>query len=205
MAVFEPPPTYVDPVEIDPFGKPRFSPIWLKWFVDLAAALAAAAGTSGGGLDHQALASLQGGSSTERYHLTSAVASSAASLASINAALTALAAVQSELTALAAVDTELLALAGVDTELLALAAVETELSSLAAVDTELLALANAVVGPAYVYAVAGLPSAATSGQGTTAFVTDSNATLAAGLGNTVVGGGANKVPVYSDGTNWRIG
>ncbi len=55
------------------------------------------------------------------------------------------------------------------------------------------------------YTVATLPSAATRGAGAAAFVSDSNATHAAGLGNTVVGGGANFVPVYSDGTNWKIG
>ena len=53
--------------------------------------------------------------------------------------------------------------------------------------------------------VATLPSAATLGAGARSFVTDSNATHAAGLGNTVAGGGANSVPVYSDGTNWKIG
>jgi len=36
-------------------------------------------------------------------------------------------------------------------------------------------------------------------------VTDSNATLTAGIGAVVAGGGANIVPVFSDGTNWRIG
>lgn len=56
-----------------------------------------------------------------------------------------------------------------------------------------------------VFAVAGLPSAVTAGVGSRAFVTDSNATIAAGLGNTVAAGGANKVPVYSDGANWIIG
>lgn len=50
--------------------------------------------------------------------------------------------------------------------------------------------------------VATLPSAATVGIGARAFVTDANATTFA---STVVGGGANKVPVYSDGTNWKIG
>lgn len=53
--------------------------------------------------------------------------------------------------------------------------------------------------------VVGLTAAATAGAGARDFVTDSNATLAAGLGNTVSGGGSNKVPVHSDGTNWRIG
>ena len=42
-------------------------------------------------------------------------------------------------------------------------------------------------------------------KGATAFVSDSTATLAAGLGNTVSGGGADFTPVYADGSNWRIG
>lgn len=53
--------------------------------------------------------------------------------------------------------------------------------------------------------VASLPSAATAGAGATAFVTDASNSFIVGLGLTVVGGGANKVPVYSDGTNWIIG
>lgn len=48
--------------------------------------------------------------------------------------------------------------------------------------------------------VAALPAAGTAGR--RAFVTDANA---ASFGTTVVGGGANKVPVWDDGTNWRIG
>jgi len=50
--------------------------------------------------------------------------------------------------------------------------------------------------------VATLPSAATAGAGARRFVTDATATTFA---STVAGGGANKVPVYSDGTNWKIG
>lgn len=50
--------------------------------------------------------------------------------------------------------------------------------------------------------VASLPSAATAGAGATSFVSDANATTFASV---VAGGGANNVPVYSDGTNWRIG
>ena len=53
-----------------------------------------------------------------------------------------------------------------------------------------------------VYTVATLPSAATSGVGARSFVSDANATTFASI---VAGSGANKVPVYSDGTNWRIG
>jgi hypothetical protein len=51
-------------------------------------------------------------------------------------------------------------------------------------------------------AVADLPSAVTSGIGSRAFVTDSSVST---FGSTVAGGGATKVPVYSDGTNWKVG
>lgn len=61
----------------------------------------------------------------------------------------------------------------------------------------------AVVLPAQT--VAQLPAAATAGAGAMAFVTDASTTVILGLGLTVVGGGANKVPVYSDGANWIIG
>lgn len=50
--------------------------------------------------------------------------------------------------------------------------------------------------------VAALPAAATAAAGARMFVTDANATTFASV---VAGGGANTVPVYSDGTNWRIG
>jgi len=59
-----------------------------------------------------------------------------------------------------------------------------------------------VIPPTTVFTVATLPSASDSGMGARAFVSDANATTFA---STVVGGGANKVPVYSDGTNWKIG
>jgi len=51
-------------------------------------------------------------------------------------------------------------------------------------------------------AISALPAAATAGAGARAFVTDANDTGFAGI---VAAGGANGVPVYSDGTNWRIG
>lgn len=50
--------------------------------------------------------------------------------------------------------------------------------------------------------VATLPNPATEGAGARSFVSDANATTFASV---VAGGGANQVPVYSDGTNWRIG
>lgn len=51
------------------------------------------------------------------------------------------------------------------------------------------------------FTVSQLPSAA-SNAGLRAFVSDATATTFASI---VAGGGANNVPVYSDGTNWRIG
>lgn len=50
--------------------------------------------------------------------------------------------------------------------------------------------------------VASLPAAGTAGSGARSFVSDANATTFASV---VAGGGSNPVPVYSDGTNWRIG
>jgi len=50
--------------------------------------------------------------------------------------------------------------------------------------------------------VALLPTAAAAGPGGRRFVTDANA---ATFGSAVAGGGANKVPVVSDGTSWKIG
>lgn len=68
---------------------------------------------------------------------------------------------------------------------------------------------NAGTGAARLYVpvtgsttVASLPSAATAGVGARSFVTDATATT---FLSTVAGGGANKVPVVSDGTNWLIG
>lgn len=51
------------------------------------------------------------------------------------------------------------------------------------------------------YTVATLPSASTVGQGAMAWVTDSSVTT---FRSTVAGGGANKVQVISDGTNWLV-
>lgn len=50
--------------------------------------------------------------------------------------------------------------------------------------------------------VAGLPSAATAGAGARAMVTDATATT---FNSIVAGGGANIVPVFSTGADWRIG
>lgn len=52
------------------------------------------------------------------------------------------------------------------------------------------------------YTAATLPNAATSGVGARSFVTDA---LSPTFGATVAGGGAVATPVYSDGTNWKVG
>ena len=52
------------------------------------------------------------------------------------------------------------------------------------------------------YTVATWSSSVTSGKGARSFVTDA---LLPTFGSTVAGGGAVAVPVYSDGTNWKVG
>lgn len=52
------------------------------------------------------------------------------------------------------------------------------------------------------YTVAALPSAVDYGVGAKTFVSDA---LGPVFASVVVGGGAVTVPVYSDGTNWRVG
>lgn len=52
------------------------------------------------------------------------------------------------------------------------------------------------------YTVAELPSAVDSGVGAKSFVTDASGPT---FGATVAGGGAVAVPVYSDGTDWKVG
>lgn len=53
-----------------------------------------------------------------------------------------------------------------------------------------------------VFTVATLPGAAQLGTGARAFVIDSSVST---FGSTVAGGGSTRVPVYSDGTNWKVG
>jgi hypothetical protein len=71
------------------------------------------------------------------------------------------------------------------------------------------AVADSLVAGEYVKTtavlVANLPAAATVGAGARSMVTDATQTLTAGIGATVAGGGANVVPVVSDGTAWKIG
>jgi hypothetical protein len=53
-------------------------------------------------------------------------------------------------------------------------------------------------------AVATLPAAG-SNAGSTRFVNNASVVAAGNFGTVVAAGGVNVVPVYSDGTNWRIG
>jgi hypothetical protein len=50
--------------------------------------------------------------------------------------------------------------------------------------------------------VANLPTAASAGAGARAFVTDANSTS---FNASLVGGGSNAVPVFSDGSAWKVG
>jgi hypothetical protein len=63
-------------------------------------------------------------------------------------------------------------------------------------------LASDVIPAQTSYTVATLPSAASLGAGARTFVTNASGPT---FGSTVVGGGAVFVPVYSDGTNWKVG
>lgn len=53
-----------------------------------------------------------------------------------------------------------------------------------------------------VLVVGSLPAASSANAGSRAVVTDANATT---FNSVVAAGGSNKVPVFSDGTNWKIG
>lgn len=70
-----PAPTYSDVVLIDDTKKPsqqgysRFNPVWLRWFLDAVAYIQSLAG---GSIEHNATLGLQGGTTNEYYHFTSA-------------------------------------------------------------------------------------------------------------------------------------
>ena len=70
IAVFQPPPTWADPVLTDEAtGKSTFNPIWLKWFIDLVQIIDDSGGTS---INHNDTANLQGGQANQFYHLNAA-------------------------------------------------------------------------------------------------------------------------------------
>lgn len=71
-SVFEPPPTWAEVVLVDEVTQRyRFNPVWLKWFVDLVGVLNASGGGSGT-IQHNSLGGLQGGTTNQAYHMTSA-------------------------------------------------------------------------------------------------------------------------------------
>jgi len=75
VANLNPPPTYDNPIWLDEVTQaPKFSPNWLKWFYDLVQVINSGGGTA---LNHNSLAGLQGGTTGEYYHTTSAQHSAA--------------------------------------------------------------------------------------------------------------------------------
>ena len=72
MAVFQPPPTWALPIiEDKATGEYAFNTVWLKWFVDLVGVINASGGGSGA-VQHNSTLGLQGGTTNEFYHFTSA-------------------------------------------------------------------------------------------------------------------------------------
>jgi len=63
-------------------------------------------------------------------------------------------------------------------------------------------LTDAYITNTSITTVAKLPTASTTNAGTRTFVSDSTTTT---FGATVTGGGTNTVPVYSNGTSWKVG
>lgn len=61
---FEPPPTYAEPVIVDEVtGKSRFNPIWLKWFLNAAAAFGVVP-------NHEQLNGLLGSTPNQHFHVS---------------------------------------------------------------------------------------------------------------------------------------
>lgn len=69
MSDFQTPPTFANPIVIDAAGNPQFNPIWLRWFLDIAAFISSSGGAGGSAL-HNILTDLQGGTANQYYHLT---------------------------------------------------------------------------------------------------------------------------------------
>ncbi len=82
MADIQPPPTFAEVVLTDPkTQKAKFNPIWLNWFLVLVQTINDSGGTT---LNHNDLNNIQGGSASERYHLTSAQLTSLLTLLGLN-------------------------------------------------------------------------------------------------------------------------
>jgi hypothetical protein len=72
-------------------------------------------------------------------------------------------------------------------------------NQLTSVLNSLVSIANTA---SMIYTVNTLPNAAVAGVGARTFVSDSSVTT---FNTTVVGGGSNTVPVFSNGTTWKVG
>ena len=68
--------------------------------------------------------------------------------------------------------------------------------------TVLSVLVNTYITGSTIYTVANLPAPAVVGAGIRTFVSDSSVTT---FNATVTAGGTNTVPVFSNGTNWKVG
>ena len=69
MTAFAPPPTQLDPLIHDPATDSFvFNPVWMQWFINLAAFVTASGGGGGGAVNHESLAGLLGGSAGQHYH-----------------------------------------------------------------------------------------------------------------------------------------
>ena len=68
--------------------------------------------------------------------------------------------------------------------------------------TVLSVLVNTYITGSTIYTVANLPDPAVVGAGIRTFVSDSSVTT---FNATVAAGGTNSVPVFSNGTNWKVG
>ena len=89
MATFQPAPTWAPVIVVNQTtGSAEFNPIWLNWFLNLVQVLSESGAGGGGGIQHNSLTGLQGGSASQYYHLTSAQATSLASLLAGTAAIT---------------------------------------------------------------------------------------------------------------------
>lgn len=188
MSSFPVAPVYSKPIEKDQTtGQETFAPVWLQWFLDVARYFTLI-GSGGTSIDHNTLSNLQGGSASQFYHLTSAQTAAVAGI------------VSSVATWLATPTSANLAAALTDETGTGAAVFATSPTLV----TPILGTPTSGVISNCTFAastVAGLP-AANANTDRLRIVTDASTTLALGLGTTVAGGGANRVGVRSDGTNW---
>jgi len=70
------------------------------------------------------------------------------------------------------------------------------------INTVLGILTDAYITNTSITTVSKLPAASSNNAGSRTFVSDATSMT---FGSTVVGGGSNIVPIYSNGTSWKIG